>query len=563
MKISHTVVLVGLAGAGVVRGDAGPQAVPTFHCIGIYWSPADGAKENTCHVHYRPAGVPDWREALPLWFDGRQAQNLPAERVREYRGSIVNLTPGTQYEIELSLEKTGRQATISVRTWSEDFPLGQTVPLRDGSTPVIVSQSGSPEGYVLYLPAPGRPTATLDVAGQYPQCIEVRASYVILRGLTLKNAQQHGIRIFAGCHDIVIENCDISGWGRIADDGWGQDYDGAIYCKDRDLRRVIIQRNYLHHPRSNSNNWQQSRVVPGQGPSKHPQGPQTVVFWDSEGNHVIRYNTVDSDDSHYYNDIFGAGANSSVRGFPNRDSDIYGNLLTCCWDDAIESEGANCNVRIWGNYVARCYVGIACASTSLGPLYVWRNVSGMMQVAPNQWDGGFLKTGDALGGGRVFVFHNTILQPARTPGGGGEPAGARVGLGWGGQIVNATSRNNILHVASAPIWDLKPDPFGDYDYDLYSGTRPIPAGQERHGIKGVPKYADGSRLEDGTAWFPLALDSPGRDAGLRLPNFNDDLKDQGPDIGAHEAGTPPMEFGLDAYRPQKPLSATIRKFGSR
>ncbi|MCU0918575.1 MAG: fibronectin type III domain-containing protein, partial [Planctomycetes bacterium] len=538
-----------LAWAALAWGDNQPQAVPTFHCVGLYWSPADGSAENTCRVRYRPAGTDSWREALPLWFDERQSADVPPERRRQYRGSIVNLRPGTAYEVELSLLQTGRSASVSVRTWSEEFPVAQTVPVRDGATPLLVNQSGSPDGYVLYAPAPNRKNAvtTLDVAGQQAQCIEVRASYVILRGLTLKNAQQHGIRIFENCHDVVIEGCDISGWGRSADDGWGLDYDAAIYCRDQALKRVIVQRNYLHHPRSNSNNWRQLRTPPGRPASRHPEGPQTVVFWDSEGNHVLRYNTVDSDDNHYYNDVFGAGANSSTRGFPNRDSDIYGNLLSHCWDDAIESEGANCNVRIWGNYTTHCLVGIACASTSLGPLYVWRNISGTMQIAPKEWDGGFLKTGGTLVGGRIFVFHNTLLQPARTPGGGGGPAGARTGLGWGGAIVNVTSRNNLLHVASAALWDLKPDPLGDYDYDLHSGTRPIPAGQELHGIKGLPIYAEGSGLQGGQGRFQLSPTSPGYDAGLRLANFNDDLTGQGPDIGAHEAGTPPLEFGVNAY----------------
>jgi hypothetical protein len=504
-------------------------------------------------VRYRAAGADPWREALPLWFDGRQSADLPPERGRQYRGSIVNLVPGTDYEIELSLEKTGRRASVSVRTWAEDFPIARTVSVRDGGTPLIVDQSGSPGGYVLYTPAPGRATAsaTIDVMGAHPQCIEVRASYVILRGLTLKNAQQHGIRIFENCHDVVIEGCDISGWGRIAEDGWGKDYDAAIYCRDHALKRVIIQRNYMHHPRSNSNNWQQTRTGPGKPASKHPEGPQTVVFWDSEGNHVIRYNTVDSDDDHYYNDVFGAGANASVRGFPNRDSDIYGNLLSHCWDDAIESEGANCNVRIWGNYVAQCYVGIACASTSLGPLYVWRNVSGVMQETPDRWSGGFLKTANILGGGRVFVFHNTILQPPRTPEGGPDTAGAQQGLGWGGAIVNVTSRNNILHVTRSAIRNQKDDLLGDYDYDLYSGRSAIPAGHEQHGIKGEPIYAAGSGLQDGKGQFPLSPTSPGYDAALRLANFNDDLTGQRPDLGAYEAGTPMMEFGVDAYR-EKP-----------
>lgn len=123
-----------------------------------------------------------------------------------------------------------------------------------------------------------------------------------------------------------------------------------------------------------------------------------MCLWDSEGNHVIRYNTVSSDDDHQYNDVFGAGHNFSTRGFPNRDSDIYGNLLSHCWDDAIESEGANCNVRIWGNCMTEVLVGAACASRSVGPLYVWRNITGVIRESPAKRSGAFLTTSQAIAG---------------------------------------------------------------------------------------------------------------------------------------------------------------------
>jgi len=123
MRTSLLSVVVCLACAGSACADSQPQAVPTFHCVGLYWSPEDGAAENVCRVRYRQTGVQEWREALPLWFDARQSPDLPPERCRQYRGSIVNLTPGTEYEVELSLEKTGRQTMVTVRTWSEDFPI--------------------------------------------------------------------------------------------------------------------------------------------------------------------------------------------------------------------------------------------------------------------------------------------------------------------------------------------------------------------------------------------------------------------------------------------------------
>ena len=49
----------------------------------------------------------------------------------------------------------------------------------------------------------------------------------------------------------------------------------------------------------------------------------------------------------------GEGENFSSVGFPHADTDIYGNIIMNCWDDGIESEGGNRNVRIWGNYMPR------------------------------------------------------------------------------------------------------------------------------------------------------------------------------------------------------------------
>ncbi len=521
--------------------EANPRAVPTFECLGLYWKAPGGAADKVCEARYRAAGAKDWRPALPLWFDSRN---------QEYRGSIVHLRPGTAYEIALQLQGASTRTSLQTRTWSEAFPVGRTiaVPGRSSQT-LTIAESGSAEGYVLYAPAnPG--AAVIDVADAADHCVVVKASYVILRGLTLRSARIHGVLLGDGVHDVVIEECDISGWGRIAEDGWGKDYDAAIYSKGEAVKRVIVQRNRLHHPRSNSNNWQQSRPAPGKREPSHPEGPQTVCLWDSEGNHVIRYNTVWSDDTHQYNDIFGAGHNFSTRGFPNRDSDIYGNLLSHCWDDAIESEGANCNVRIWGNYMTDVFVGVACASTSIGPLYVWRNVTGVIRESPTKTSGAFFKTSDKMGGGRIYVFHNTILQPV-SPADPKKTLGAVVGLGWGGPMTNVTSRNNILHVTRQAFADRARDPQNDFDYDLFSAPFTAADGQEKHGLRAVPKFVPGCGLQNGKGVFALSAGSRGFDAGVVLPNFNDGYTGAGPDIGAHEAGSAPMEFGVNAYRSSK------------
>src|SRR5205814_8317727 len=116
----------------------------------------------------------------------------------------------------------------------------------------------------------------------------------------------------------------------------------------------------------------------------------------------------------------GGAKNGSYRGFPGADSDIYCNYIANCWDDGIESEGGNQNVRIWNNYIENTMMIVANAATSIGPFYVWRNVSGRSYTPPgSSYDlthGYFMKMGYADSEnwmtGHMYVFNNTILQPS-------------------------------------------------------------------------------------------------------------------------------------------------------
>ena len=94
-----------------------------------------------------------------------------------------------------------------------------------------------------------------------------------------------------------------------------------------------------------------------------------------------------------------------------------------------------------------------------------------------------------MGGGKIFVFHNTIRQPVENVEDGKMTVGASIGLGWGGPMVNVTSRNNILDVKRASFRNLNNDPLVDYDYDLYRGPLPKGKEHEKHGIAGAPIYA--------------------------------------------------------------------------
>ncbi len=621
------------------------DAVPTFHSIGLYWAPQGMSANGVAHVEYRRAGDPTYQKGLDLWFDGR---NTPSP---EYRGSIVELQSGTAYEIRLTLEDSTTHAIIatetlpsgnrpSVSTWNEKFPEGQTVIVPAGTTHLVINaaDSGTPTAYKVYTAPAGQnlidqsgvPTQNMD-----DSCVVVNgASYVIIRGLVLANCKREGVLLNPGSHDIVIENNEIKGWGGIDSSypGTGDinqyvfDGEAAVYCNNWDsadashyfdtaywnakVSRIVVQRNRMHDPRWWSYDW---------GTHGHPAGPQAVYFNHCGTNHVIRYNEVSSPSGHYYNDGIGGADNYTPEGFPFADSDIYGNKISEVHDDGIEAEGANRNVRIWGNYFNNIAVVMGNATTSVGPLYIWRNVSNQLggikdtTVNADMEDRGpFIKGGGnfAWGPGRAYYFHNTALQPPPQAGSNPPQTGSpsqtsmpshTMGAGWGinksgnerddntgafsNNFFNFVSRNNIwqIHDTAANgspdfasiMANAENGPI-DINYDLYNGRLLNGSNQdtllppEPNGNKDangntvavpVPKYDTKAALGDSGNYF-LDPTSPGYHAAAVIPNFNDRFKGTdgqpiAPDVGAHQSGTPAMQFGVNAYMaPTARITAT-------
>jgi hypothetical protein len=476
-----------LLAAMPVAANAAASAVSTFHSIGLYWSPEGGSESSAARVEFRKAGGGDaWRQGLDLWFDARN---------REYRGSLVELEPATAYEVKLTL--SGKTETITAKTWSEKFPVKRIVDVSGQKRVVIRAEdSGDEKGYVVFTAPPGRNVIEGNDADE--SCVVVRqgAHHVIIRGLVLRNCKRYGVMLErrpdgAQTHDIVIEDNEIAGWGGRAHS------DGAVHCnyyrETDDARRpdrVVVQGNRIHDPRHGTPPWLSAKHG-----KKHPKGSLGVMFNRCGRNHVIRYNDISSRNGNHYEDGIGGADNFSAAGFPWADSDIYGNRIANVYDDGIEAEGANRNVRIWANHLERVMVGIANAATTTGPLYVWANVgehmSGMYDpegLGRNR-SGPFIKGGSrdpAANGGRAYYFHNSAAG-----------AGASAGIARaGGRLYNFVSRNNAW---PAPRVDPADGPF-----DL------------------------------------------GKASVERIPNFNDRYPH--PVAGARQSGAPPTRFGAEAYR---------------
>jgi hypothetical protein len=526
------------------RRDAAPFAIPTFHCLGLYWSPPGGAADKEVLVRYRRQGSTEWQEGLPMRYNpiANTDQDLT-----DYRGSIVHLVPGSTYDVQLTLAGTATTASFTAATWSEDFPVGDVIRVGDRDMPLVIADSGTPRGYRVY---DGR-GATIDVGHRHDSCITINASCVILRGFTLRGAGTAdpaprriiGAIQINGGHDIVIEGCDISDWGRLDPaTGFGVNYDAAVYSRSGTLERLIIQRCKLHHPTFDGSTWYEPKYP------THTKGPQCISLFNAGGNHVIRYNECFSDLEHMYNDGIGGGSNGSFRGAPGPDSDIYGNLISHCWDDGLEVEGGSRNVRIWDNYITQCMMMIGNAPASIGPLYIWRNVVTHSQSRPDAGGGNFLKMGYATSEdwmtGQMYIFHNTIFRSDEWL-----PTG---GLGGNRIVKHTMSRNNILEVRSSNNWSASDNDHNadnSFDYDLCNGR--VPPAQEAHAVRGEPVYVAGAGFDPQTTTgrFQLAPGSPGAGAGQPLPNFSNGYLGPAPDLGAHQRGEPAIQYGVRAHQP--------------
>ncbi len=524
-----------------------PRIVATYNSLGMYWKPTGATQKREVTVHYRVTGTEEWKEALPLWFDTMEHSGDVEQHTAEYRGSILLLDSDTAYEVKLNLED-GVERMVSARTRSDDFKIAKTVTLP--ATPegiYTITEGGNAEdGYVLYQ-AP--PDTVWDANDELEHQVKIDASHVIFRGLTLKGAQVHGI-VLGDVIDVVIENCDISGWGATRDNGQARNLNAAIFAKSRILERITIQNNDLHHPRSDSNSWNQKR--PGSN-SSHPEGPQAVVFFGGEGGHVIRFNRVYSDLDHMFNDGMGEVHNFGYGGFPVKDSDIHDNYVSHCWDDALEIEGADMNVRVWNNYMHETYGAIGAAAPSLGPLYIFRNVYAVSRkhngTEPNDYRGHYLvKLGNEKPQwthGRMYIFHNTTLQPPAFPGFSDATSGAQSGIVFTSNKKtqqNIVSRNNLLDMRKESDWAIKDTqltPTNDFDYDMHDGRTMYKEGSGLNNITAGPTY---QRTANGL--LELVPGTPGHDAGVRIPNVNDGFVGDAPDIGAVETGGGPDKPAL-------------------
>ena len=151
----------------------------------------------------------------PLWQDGFPLVCVPGQRCA--RGTFVHLQENSEYQYEVAIKSPRgvRQFKGEFKTKSVDVPIAKTVVLgKENETlgPQTISQSGTHDGYIRYILAPG---AAIDGENDKESAVFLsNVQYVILEGLTIRGGRRHGIQL-DNCRSVQIINCDISGYGRI------------------------------------------------------------------------------------------------------------------------------------------------------------------------------------------------------------------------------------------------------------------------------------------------------------------------------------------------------------
>ncbi len=475
---------------------SGLELVPSFHACSFYWH---GPEQNEITAQFRePGGA--WRAAFAP---------VRARSEGLYRGSIVELKEDTPYEFRLTGDGGRELAAGEFRSWSSRVPVAKTVVLNQenftGS--LKISDRGRPDGWIRYTAAPGfvltgsRETALIELDN---------AAYVLLDNLTLKGGGRQAVAV-RDSRFVRIANCDISGWGRPGIQRF--DLDGKFYDKagkainyDAGIlisrsHGVVVERCYLHDPRTTANSWRYS----------HPAGPCGLMI-DRPTSTVIRYNDIVGSDIHRWNDgIEGAGNFHADGGF-NRDADIYGNWIAFCSDDNIELDGGQQNVRCSYNRFEGAYCGISIQGCMTGPSYVFRN----LLARPGDrfgMTGQTIKTSSPRSGADAVchIFNNTLT-------------GGSSGLALLPHL-KIIAKNNIFADANR-LSRRAASPQSECDGNLLAGSED---GEEPHGAAGPPGFTAPER-----GIFTLLPDSPARGRAVAVANF----AAGGEDRGALSSGNP-------------------------
>ena len=566
---------------------------PTLICLGFYW-PMEGDDDHnaTAAIEFRRKGDIPWRRGLNLWRTyGETAGDGGMVAIRRipnaFAGSIFDLEPGTEYECRLRLTdpdgvKGDAVRTVSVRTRPEPVPAkdgrilhvypydwkgkreqrscngitGNWGGVRPGDRmpqpgDIFLIHAGIYKGIrnsyrsaggvrtwfdgtfhfvaggtaerPIVFKAAGDGEVIFDGDGCEALFDVTAADYVYLEGLTFRNARIaiRACNPLGGCRGLTVKRCKFENVGYGIRGEAEPSGDGTVYEEDYAVSRrpgfkaprdFYIADNEIH-------GWSPKK---GDGSRVDPRlGGETI---EPECGNGIRL--IGSGHVVCFNLVSGFWDNYGIHGYA---IDCYNNV-SGVWpggyaDDACEADSSTRNVRFLRNrfhITAQPILG--------GPVYFIRNLGGPTKMLAGCYG--------------VVAYHNAtgIASSFRnTPIATGDVNDRGVVCGQMVFVNNTVGGVNFGTSSAYTVIDYNAYRQGA-GWRYYSSTVQImtnsfeefrrATGYEKHGIQ-----------FDGFSNAAPGQGSPLIDAGMVLPNVNDDFTGKAPDIGPYEFGRPLPHYG--------------------
>ncbi len=540
--------------------------------IGVYLPTTRTFALNTAAgLRYRRVGVANWSQAHPL-LRIRPDLSLsgPVAVVDAFAGSIFDVSSGTLYELEVTVDEPGQPAQVATRTFSTRAMPSSASAANKTATPAnIVAQlaalnpgdvlqlaDGQYNELNLFLARSGTSTNPIVIRGisqagvvirDSGVCLQIRnASHVVIENLTLQGsgvnsgtaASSLGVQFHDGVPgqtQVTLRNLLING------------VDMGIVASDT-VNGVLV-----YHCRLTGNNpWTQSEI-------------ETNATWNDDG---IRL--PGEGNCAWNNTLEGFGDCFAVaQGVFSAAVHYWRNLVRMTGDDAFEADYGTRNLSFYDNHITNCGTLMSVDPVYGGPLYCFRNVAINTMRGPyklNNTNSGFM------------IYNNTVV---RTEG--------RTGWGWvqnnDGTLRGFSYRNNIVVYRGSGGQTLAFEATGqspvDFTHNAWYPNGPVwwtnsgtsyptmsqaivGAGQvastalfgsstRRHQFDVVttsdpftPPITLGAThlIRVTTTQIPaLAAGAAMRNAGVAIPNITDGFTGTAPDIGAIIEGRAAVVYG--------------------
>lgn len=417
----------------------------------------------------------------------------------------------------------------------------------------VLTAKGTPERPIV-IRAAGDGEVIFDGDGAHELFNVMAADYHIFEGLTVRNADiafQAGLKDVIGANGLTIRNCRMEDVGIALNAQYAGSRDfyiaGNVLLGRDDPYRLLGWYNPGIYGGNRLKSYYAIKVY-GAG---HAVAHNYIAYF-HDGIDVCTHGSPDAREDHHASSI-----------------DFYNNDIHLMADDFIEADGGVHNIRVMRNRgvnAAQC--GLSAQPVYGGPAYYIRNV---LYHVPS---GCGLKFNVRPAG--MVLYHNTIISEI-LPGDifsnvlfrnnlflGIDAPGRAVfrfsnataysSYDYNGYRLNPKARDQFLWKSPAPgtlrdytLGQARPRSFGSL-----AGLREA-TGQETHGLE--VDYDVFENLHPPEAAKPHAIYQardlnftlkPGGkaiDAGVRLPNVNDDFTGGAPDLGAYEFGRPIPVYG--------------------